>query len=564
MAADLLYTVIKEVFKEVIKEVWNRLWGLSENREIRERIEKNREKLEKVASVLNDPQEDNISEAYKAITTCFNDTIGICKFICTTRGDCKNVINVRKHKVELETLESELRKAGDNLQPVLLFTLIKGLKEELHRCYQEETRSVKEELQRCQQEMSRDVIHPGHGVFLPKGKPIGSCPHEIEQPQVALVGNLIEVKWRDDRKDTVDCYEVQYGDESSIPVSATVEECMRVESPNSFSIRLGSPRIKLGKLYTFRVRGTNGAGEGNWSKPTIFRFKTGPPNKPKKPTGTALSPTEIEIMASRLSHEDENGSSVTHCKIEYKIDGNPTWKHLRRLLTRSALRFAWKIKIESLKSGTTYCLRIKMINGAGESPPSDSLEVTTTRFKPGPPQNLCIFSKGTTTMIKLSWKEPALNPQAACKYNVQMRPENALEWINCLPVKENSMEFEQLETYTKYLFRVQSMNNMEEAGEWSNEIEATTRVGTLGLTLAVIVALLVGGTIGAPIVGAVAGFVLSDILAEDCAGGSKVAGDILRWVGAVLGYFSLLVVIIYPPILIGTAALSAVYSPPPH
>lgn len=102
------------------------------------------------------------------------------------------------------------------------------------------------------------------------------------------------VRWRDFKnpKGTIDCYKIQYDDDMVVPAP--------VESPNTFSMKLGHPKIQLGKLYTVKVCSKNSAGQGNWSKATIFRFKNGHPNKPRKPTAIALSHTEIVTTASRL------------------------------------------------------------------------------------------------------------------------------------------------------------------------------------------------------------------------------------------------------------------------
>lgn len=280
----------------------------------------------------------------------------------------------------------------------------------------------------------------------------------------------MEVKWTDDKnpKDTIEHYEIRYDDESGVITG----------SPGTFSIKVGPPKIKLGNVYTVQVRGTNGAGPGKWSEPTIFKFKAGHPNKPDKPTATVLSSTEIIIMANKPSPKDENGSSVTHCKVEFvqKINYNkPVWDTIEYPISK---RSVTKFNIKSLKPDTTYCFRIIMKNASGDSPPSHPLEVETTQPIPGPPLNLRISSNCTTTSIKIRWEEPALNPKAVHKYKIQMRrAKRAQEWVDCPPVEKESAKFAQLKPSTKYLFRVQSVNEKGESGEWSDEIEAETRGG---------------------------------------------------------------------------------------
>ena len=51
-------------------------------------------------------------------------------------------------------------------------------------------------------------------------------------------------------------------------------------SPQYKSLHIGPPKIEPGTLYTIQVRGR---GPGEWSEPTIARFKTAPPKRPDKP-----------------------------------------------------------------------------------------------------------------------------------------------------------------------------------------------------------------------------------------------------------------------------------------
>lgn len=211
------------------------------------------------------------------------------------------------------------------------------------------------------------------------------------------------------------------------------------------------------------------------------------------------------IAASRLAERDENGSHVTHCKVEYaQIDGNETtWNVLEsNIKQRSAPEV--KLKIGSLVPDTIYNFRIKMINDSGDSPPSDSREVITTQLIPGPAQNLRISSKRTDKSIKLRWEEPAINPQAAHKYKVQMRLKKERDWTDRTTVDQKAAKITELKTDTKYAFRVQSINNKGECGEWSSEVEAETRFGVVGRTLGTLGAF-VGGTVGGPAIGAIGG-----------------------------------------------------------
>lgn len=545
-------TVIKQTFV-LVKAVYDRLEAFSENNAFRERIEKHIKKLKNIATDLKELELDELPASCKDTIASFNDSLDICKSTCNTlkgTGGIRKFIQVQGHKKELETLDTELKRATDNLQLVLSQVSVlqnKGLAEAVHK---------------GTEEIKGTAINPRQGVFVPNSKVVGSRPHKIEKTEVTLneSGDLMEVKWTDDknRKDTINSYEIRYDDENELVVSLGVKECMLPDSDNAFLVTLGPPKIKAGNMYTVQVRGNNGAGPGDWSKETIFRFKTGPPNKPKKPTVTVQSPTEVLLVASRLSQRDENGSCVTRCKVEYaKIDcSDPTWESLEtNIKQRAALDV--KFKIGTLIPDTTYNFRIKMINDSGESVPSDSREVVTTQLVPGPAQNLHISSKRTDTAIKLRWEEPDVNPQAAHKYKVQMRLKKEIEWTNYETVSDKkSVKVEQLKTDTKYLFRVQSINNKEEGGEWSNEVEAETRFGIFGRTLGTIGAFF-GGTVGGPVIGAVGGGALAGVTAgkvPDSKAGQRAAQIGAGAGGAVAGG---LVGILGAPVIGVVAAIMA-------
>lgn len=322
---------------------------------------------------------------------------------------------------------------------------------------------------------------------------------------------------------------------------------------------LGPPKVRPGNLYTVRVRCISDAGPGDWSEPTLFRFKSGPPNKPAKPTVTVQSPTEVLITVRRPSPKDENGSGVTRCKVEYtqKLGGNDlTWSTLESNIKQRTSPDV-KLTVRFLTPDTTYSFRIKMINDCGESIPSDPRDVVTTQLIPGPPQNLRISSKRTDKTIKVRWEEPAVNPQSANKYKVQMRKaKKKYEWTTYTTVYKKSAKVKELKTDTKYQFRVQSINNKDEAGEWSNEVEAETRFGAFGRALGTAGAL-VGGVAGGPIIGAIGFGAMAGAAAKKhpdsetakkAAGvGAGVGGGVA---GAVVGLFG-------APIIGGAAAIMA-------
>ena len=493
----------------VCKEVHSRLESLAENNELSDRIQRHIQNLETTATELKNLKQDELPESCTDNITSFNDSIGICKAACADLRNARKIkkfVSVHGHKKELETLDTQLRRACENLQLML------------HQVSLFQNRKLKEAVESGTQDIKRTVVHPEGGVFLPN-RVVRPKPQEIKSPQVSLdeSGDLMEVNWIDDNNpnDAVDSYEIRYDDENEQVVPAQRDKCMLAEGSNTFGMILGYPKIKPGNLYTIQVRAVNGAGPGKWSEPpVIFRFKSGPPNKPRKPAVTVLSPTEVQIAVSRLSEREENGSCITQCKVEYteKIDGDdPTWSTLQvQIKKRTTLEV--KLKIGGLKPDATYSFRVRMINDSGESVPSDSCDVITTQLIPGPPQNLRISSKRTSTTIKVRWDEPSANPQAAYKYRIEWRLAKQSEWGPGKTVNKKSAKVIDLKTDTTYQFRVRAVNNKDELGEWSDEIKSETRFGAFGRTLGTIGAF-VGGTVGGPLMGAVGGGAMAGVAA---------------------------------------------------
>jgi hypothetical protein len=492
-------TVVKHALY-VTKEIYDRLQGCSENDAVCQRLMQQIKKLQNIANDLKELEMDEFPASCRNELDSFGDSLEICRGACNAldrAGTIAKFIKVHGHKSELETLEIQLKRATDNLQLVLNQVSVL------------QNRRLEEAIHRSKGEVIGSVINPRQGIFLPNSRVDEARPHLIEPPEVSLddSGDLMEVKWKDERnqKDTIDRYEVRYDEENNLAVHASVDECTLLGNDNTFYMKLGEPKIKVGNLYSVQVRATNGAGPGDWSGPTIFRFKVGPPNKPKKPRAIIQSPTEVMIFASRPSVKDENGSCITCCKVEYvNVDGDDTTWEVLEINVKQRSTPEIKLKIGTLKPDTTYQFRIKMVNENGESPPSDSREVVTTQVTPGPALNLRVSSKRTDKSIKLRWDEPADNPQAAHKYKVQMRMRKEPAWTDCATVEKRSAKLIDLKTDTNYCFRVQSMNNQGHRGKWSVEIEAETRFGVLGRTLGTIGAF-VGGTVGGPVLGAVGG-----------------------------------------------------------
>ena len=448
----------------------------------------------------------------------------------------RNMVRAGENRQRLENLDKQLEKAQQSLQ-LALTSAIHAQNRELREC-----------VQKGHERAEATVIHPSHGVFPGAAGTRGRRPSEIPAPNVAVIDDLLVIKWTDSLNSAKDIkrYEVRYDDEDEKALNCEPAE-HRLKQ-DTFALSLGHPKVRAGRQYTISVRAVNSQGPGIWSRQTVARFKVGPPNKPRKPMLTVLSPTEVQVQAPRLDEKDENGSPVHQCIIEYldTNDGNATaWNHLKcnvRIPTLANNRDIVKL-IEHLTPDTIYHFRVRMVNKAGKSAPSDSKEVITTQLIPGPPQELRASSKRLSKYIKLRCgKEPRQNSQAVFKYQVQMQQAKEKKtpdpWFDVTTVGREKLSAKPtfLSAGTKYRFRVCALNNKQEQGEFSKVLEAETRCG-VAAKIAASTGAFFGGTIGGPLLGAVGYGALAGSAAKDRADSKagKAAAATAAGVGAGVG-----------------------------
>ena len=486
-----------------VKEVHECAKVLSENDDLRKSIERRAGDLKQVADELNANEVESFPHSCVGRLQDFVDSINACKRICAELKDkplLGRMAEARENRRRLENLDKQLEKAQQSLQLALTSAI------------HAQNRELKECVQKGHERAEATTIHPSIGVYRGAGTR-GRRPSEIPAPNVAVIDDLLEIKWTDSLNSAkdIDRYEVRYDDEDEKVLNCEPAE-HRLKQ-DTFALSLGHPKVRAGRQYTISVRAVSSQGPGNWSDPTVARFKIGPPNKPRKPMLTVLSPTEVQVQAPRLDESDENGSPVHQCIVEYldKNDRNATaWNYqmcnaVRPPLTQTSNRDFVKLSIKCLTPNTIYHFRVRMVNKAGKSAPSDSKEVITTQLIPGPPQELRASSKRLSKYIKLRWREPRQNPQAVFKYQVQMQLAKSKKtpWFDVTTVGREKLSAKptDLSTGTEYRFRVRALNNQEQ-GEFSKVLEAETRCG-VAAKIAASTGAFFGGAIGGPLLGAI-------------------------------------------------------------
>ena len=263
------------------------------------------------------------------------------------------------------------------------------------------------------------------------------------------------------------------------------------------------------------------------------------PNAPQKPTITVHSGNEVTVSTLRLKEQESNGSPVTQCIVEYHIAlGSQNWDRLSICL-QNRNRKTVDVLVRSLSPNTLYNFRVRMVNDVGESEPSEYTQVITTVTIPGPPTELRASSKRAGKLIKIRWKKPEINPHAVAKYEAQVFNKKSQQWntfktVHCTKLSATAKD---LETNTKYKFRVFAINSQDQSGDYSEELEAETRCGK-GALVAAATGAFIGGTVGGPLLGAagmgyLAGASASD--RSDSTAGKAAAGTAAGIGGGVAG-----------------------------
>ena len=533
--------VLKQTFS-ITSEIYDRYQGFSENNEHRQRVLQRIKELQRLAEDLKNSGIDELPASSIESVEAFQESIKTCKRICDnlhSKGILGKVISVRDHKVQLEALEKELEKAQSSFQLALTKILLV------------QNQSLKQSMLEGHAQIQATVIHPSVGVYQGAGTSNKlSRPFPIMRPEVTVNEELMVVKWCDYQNpaDVVDRYEVRYDDQIDLIIPGEPKDFKVSNESNEFALSIGPPKIIPGQLYTIQVRAVNSQGPSEWSDERVFRYKIGPPNKPKQPQVFVNSPTEVIVKVKKLEEEETNGSPVHQCVVEWIADdpNSSEWQRLTCPLERHRDSDTIKLSIKQLIPDTMYRFRVKMVNEAGESHPSDVSEALTKQMIPGPPQELRVSSKRTDTSIKIRWKPPTINPQAVDKYEVQLQlmsnrqPGAEWETFVTVPHTKLSATARGLRSDTKYQFRVRAINNDDQNGEFSDSLVTETRFGKLGRGIATVGAF-VGATVGGPLMGAVSIGYLAGSSAEsgpDSKVGKKVAA-VAGGVGGGIGGFLL-------------------------
>ncbi|XP_047491377.1 twitchin-like isoform X5 [Penaeus chinensis] len=197
------------------------------------------------------------------------------------------------------------------------------------------------------------------------GKPKG--PLKVSD----VTAESVKLKWEppeDDGGEPIDHYVVERMDTETgrwVPVTES-------KSPEA-----EVPGLTEGKEYQFRVRAVNSEGESEpleTETPTKAKNPFDPPSKPGKPEVKDYDRTWCELKWK--VPDSDGGAPITHYIIERKDKFSSKW--VKHCDTKSSKT---EFKVEDLTEGQTYQFRVKAVNKAGQSKPSDPSDNFTAKAK---------------------------------------------------------------------------------------------------------------------------------------------------------------------------------------
>ena len=437
-------------------------------------------------------------------------------------GKGRSLLNIPEHSRLVGDLEKGLEGAVSNLTLILTAEGLKG------------TDDMQTRMRSQFAQIKSTLNNPNGGFFTSTSRIVLKVPHKVEELTIEGNGEFLDISWNDtkNKNNSVLYYEMMY--------SNGEEEILlpRIKSEDKF-VRIGDPLVQPGKYYSFKIRAVNKGGHGEWSNEIRARFKKGVPERPTKPTIQVEGSNSVIVSVLQPTEDQSNGAPVTSCIVEYAAnDGNATmWESLRCSLKKwSTADNKVKVTIVKLNGGTQYEFRVKFQNEIGCSSPSESTTCQTHVPIPGIPGELRVSTKRTSSMIKVRWVPPSINPEAVHRYELQMRTKKG-KWRNAAYSTKTSAKATGLKQDKKYFFRVQALNRRDESYGFTDPIDAETRFGKAAKA-ALTPLVFVGGTLAAPFSSALIGGISSGVLAAysvDNKAGATAAGVAAGVAGGVGG-----------------------------
>ena len=489
-------------------------------------------KIEDIKSQLVKLQNHSDDDFTADMKTALNDAyvrLEACEMECRKIADQNCIVRFFKSASNLSILnylQAELSSVHVNLGNQIL-------------CAMSEQLSIVKQQSRKDEETSlAGVYHVKRGVLNP--------PAKVSRPVVDIEGKQMIISWEDDDNPpgSIFKYEMRLDDSTN--------SIIPTDDANCKCLSIGPPKVEPGVVYTIQVRGINGRGPGEWSDATIARYKTGLPNKPKKPKVTpGYNDATIDVLVPGI--KETNGAPVSQIIVQYcEYDNSSEWTLKSFCIEdeQQGLQHSRAVTVPNLSPYTRYFFRIVLVNEYGESAPSESADATTNIPIPGKPTEVrrsFNSSYYTSSVLKIHWKPPEEYAQFVDHYVVEYKKKkkefDIRHKFDVIVTEKLSATAKELSSDTKYAFYVWAVNKNGECSE-KVRIEAETKWKT-ATKIALSPLVFLGTTVGAPVIGAAAGAFGVGLLAAESidskagavAGGvgAGVAGGIGGAIGGIMG-----------------------------
>ncbi|MDE0215214.1 MAG: fibronectin type III domain-containing protein, partial [bacterium] len=225
-----------------------------------------------------------------------------------------------------------------------------------------------------------------------------------------------------------------------------------------------------GTAYEIRVRATNRAGSSAWATVSAT-----PAARPRIPANVRAATSGRDIQVTWTA-PTSGGSPITLYTVESCSGDCGTW----RTTSVGGNPPATTTTLTGLASGTTYRVRVRATNAAGESGWS-AIDTATTPTRPGTPTNLQVAVGGPDTLTA-TWTAP-VSPSGITGYTVQRCNAAANQdgtwrcsggWGTAGTAATTSHTITGLNGSTAYLVRVQAFNAAGSSGWVTSASGATT------------------------------------------------------------------------------------------
>ena len=167
-----------------------------------------------------------------------------------------------------------------------------------------------------------------------------------------------------------------------------------------------------GTSYTFQVAAVNAVGTGDYSTASTA---VKPGRVPDAPGIASVTPGNTQLVVV-FDAPDDGGKAITDYDVQYSADSGASWSNFPDPDTTSTVT---SVTISGLTNGTTYVVRVRAANAAGEGPYS-ALVSGTPRTTPGAPTS--VSGTAGDTFVDVAWTAPSSDGGASITdYVVQVK-----------------------------------------------------------------------------------------------------------------------------------------------